>query len=447
MRLKNLVPKPGEFSLKIGVNLILRISGILVAYLNILIISSFYGVESYGIFTICFTIISIAQVVPLFGLQTSIIRLLSDFSEHENKEKGVIILKALSLTFCLAIVFSLLLFFSSELLSDLLNKPNMEDEIRTISFVILPISIIALFSGIFQALDASKRYMILKTLVVQSIFLLLLLTNNLAKIDRGVIELYLLSVIIGLIISTVMITIKLKKSNILLTLSKVNNSLTSFKTIIKTSFPMLLATSVFLIMGWTDILMLSYFENEINVGVFNASLKISTFIGISLVAVNSIVTQRFANLFVLGKIEELKNLVKKSTKFIFFLSMPIAFSFIILPKFFLSFLGEGFMNGYKVLVILSIGQLVNALCGSVGFLMQMTNHQKTHQNIILLSSAINAILNFVLIPRHGIIGAAIANSTSLFLWNFLMVLSIKRNLGFWTFYLPFININKYDNSL
>ena len=45
----------------------------------------------------------------------------------------------------------------------------------------------------------------------------------------------------------------------------------------------------------------------------------------------------------------------------------------------------------------------------------------------------NFILNLVLIPNFGIMGASIASASSLITWNILSLIYIKRKFGFWTF--------------
>jgi O-antigen/teichoic acid export membrane protein len=68
--------------------------------------------------------------------------------------------------------------------------------------------------------------------------------------------------------------------------------------------------------------------------------------------------------------------------------------------------------------------------------MQMTDNQKIFQNVIIVASIINILLNYILIPKYGINGAAIASMFSMIFWNVTLVFIIKQKLGFWTIYLP-----------
>ena len=120
-------------------------------------------------------------------------------------------------------------------------------------------------------------------------------------------------------------------------------------------------------------------------------------------------------------------------------TLPIKSSKKIFPEFILSFFGEEFKAAAYCLMILSFGKMFSAVSGSVGTLLQMAGKQKYFQNVLISAAVLNVILNYFLIPLHGITGAAFASMISNVYWNVLMIIFIKKNFGFYTFYLPFIS--------
>ena len=42
---------------------------------------------------------------------------------------------------------------------------------------------------------------------------------------------------------------------------------------------------------------------------------------------------------------------------------------------------------------------------------------------------LNIILNLVLVPRFGIVGAALATTISMVVWNVLLVIAVRKKLG------------------
>lgn len=426
---------------RISANFLIKIIGILLVFINLGLITEFHGLHALGTFTLGVTIVEIARILSKFGMETSVLRLINEYDIKETREINTIILKVISICFVIGLLVSIALYYLAPQFFRLMQNESLLDYIQILSLVIIPFSFIFLFSSILQALDFTIEMMFLKTVLLQLLFIVLLLINNFLNYELNVLEVYCITILLGFIISSTLFVMKLYQKGIFLNVFDSKNKSISYKRIIRISFPMLLATSIFLIMGWTDILMLGYFEDDDTVGVFNASMKLATLSGISLIAVNSVVTHRFASLYVAKNLHKLKSLVQRSTKFIFYLSTPFFIIFLLLPKTLLNFWRPEFVIGSKVLIVLVIGKFFNALCGSVGFLMQMTNQQKLHQNIIILAAILNVFLNYFLIPIYSIVGAAIASTISLLFWNFLMVFSVKRNLGFWTFYLPF-NKNK-----
>jgi O-antigen/teichoic acid export membrane protein len=95
--------------------------------------------------------------------------------------------------------------------------------------------------------------------------------------------------------------------------------------------------------------------------------------------------------------------------------------------------GKEFIAGTGVLYILLLGQLSNTFSGSLALILQMTGNEKVFRNILTLGLIINVLLNIILIPRIGMIGAAIASAISLIVWNVLSLIYIKRTFSFWTF--------------
>ena len=217
-----------------------------------------------------------------------------------------------------------------------------------------------------------------------------------------------------------------------------NESVVNSKELIKTSIPLLLGQSMMIIMGKIDILMLGSIMNQESVGIYNAALKVSMLAYIGLMAINSIAAPKFAELNASGQLEALKSLVQKSTKTIFIITFPIVLIFISFSTKILSIFGDEFKIAAISLIILSIGKMFSAICGSVGTLLQMSGNQKFFQNVLIVAAILNIILNYFLIPHFQLIGAAFASLISNIFWNILMVIYIKKKFGFYTIYLPFL---------
>ena len=73
-----------------------------------------------------------------------------------------------------------------------------------------------------------------------------------------------------------------------------------------------------------------------------------------------------------------------------------------------------------------IGELVSALCGSVGYILVMTGHQNKSAKVFAYTALINLVLNPIAIITFGILGAAITTALTTILWNiWLSILVFK----------------------
>jgi len=174
------------------------------------------------------------------------------------------------------------------------------------------------------------------------------------------------------------------------------------------------------------------------VGVYYTAFKLSMFAAVALMAINSIASPKFAEMFAKNDMEGLKKVIYQSTKMIFWSSAPLVAIFFIFPEFFLSLFGEEFKVGVTAFIFLSCGRLISSFSGSVGNILQMTGNQNIYAKILFFGAILNVLLNLMLIPRYGINGAALASMCSLTVWNLSMVLVIKKKFGFYTFYIPFV---------
>jgi len=417
-----------------------KIIGMFLGYVIMIYLTNKFGAKIYGEYVLGITILSIFVLFPKFGLDTALVRIIGEVKLLRNNDQVIKVLnRAFSITTIIGFLFSLIIFFySSEIAINIFNKPSIENELVKIKWVIIPMSLIYLVAAYFQAYKKVILYILFNTTLLNFIFIGTLFFLEVFKIEYEPFFAYSISIVL-----TFFIGISLLAYNVYFYNNPIikNNLIIakqySIKRILKTSSPMLLSSSFVLLINWLDILMLGIFSNEQSVGIYNAAQKLAVISGLSLFAINAIATPKFIEYFAKNDFKGLENIVAKSTKLIFYTSVPILIVFMVFPKAILSINGQEFVSGYTALIFLCIGKFVNSASGSVGFILQMTNNQKIFQNVLLFAAVLNGILNYFLIPKFGFNGAAFASMVTIGAWNITLVLIIKKRLGFWTLYLPF----------
>ena len=241
---------------------------------------------------------------------------------------------------------------------------------------------------------------------------------------------------------------KKKESNEFLTDIEVNES---FSNILKISLPLMLAQAVHFIMSWTDKLMLGILDspdvvsglltNSAQIGVYHTAFKLSMFATIGLMAIKSIASPKFAELYKQNEFKLLEKVTQQSTKLIFWTTLPLVIVFILFSEKLMLLFGDEFRVGIFSFIVLSLGRVVVSFSGAAGNLLQMCGKQVIFMNVAIVGSLVNIILNLSLIPIYGIDGSAIATMISLIVFNLLLVYFVKREFGFYTFYIPFKKLN------
>jgi O-antigen/teichoic acid export membrane protein len=214
---------------------------------------------------------------------------------------------------------------------------------------------------------------------------------------------------------------------------------TKHQDILSVAFPMLMTYAAFIVSNSADVFILK--ANNVGtdmVGIYKTCTNISMLAATLLVALNTTVQPKITQLYTQQNLKEVHRIAIKSSKLIFWLSVPIFIILIAASKYVMWLYGNEFMRGALCLSILTIGQVINTICGPTAQLLNATGYHTQFRNISFFGAAINIILNLFLVPIYGIEGAAIANSISMIAWNLVCTFYIKKEFGFYIVYIPFL---------
>ncbi len=197
---------------------------------------------------------------------------------------------------------------------------------------------------------------------------------------------------------------------------------------LEVALPLLLYRTFRELLTQTDILMLGSFIGAEAVGIYSPAVKTSLWAQFILQSINIVVAPTFAILYVQNNRQELQKLISTVTVWIFWSSTTIGLCLIIFAQPVLSLFGAEFMQAHWELRILIMGQLVNALCGSVGNLLSMTGYQNQLMIVSASTALINLVLNAIAIPLWGTVGAAMTTAFTLTVWNIWLSVLVIKNL-------------------
>jgi O-antigen/teichoic acid export membrane protein len=194
------------------------------------------------------------------------------------------------------------------------------------------------------------------------------------------------------------------------------------------AFPMLLFSGLQLVNNYTDIIMIGSMMGSEFAGIYSAASRISILVTFGLMATNSIVAPIISELHSLKMHQELQQIITLAARGAFVFTISVGAFIALAGPYLLSFFGSAFFKGYPALLILLLGQTINAVSGSVGLIMILTGHHVQAARIFGLSAMLNIIFNAILIPFFGIVGAAVATAITTALWNIVMIYFVVAKL-------------------
>ncbi|WP_437204229.1 lipopolysaccharide biosynthesis protein [Planctomicrobium sp. SH664] len=183
--------------------------------------------------------------------------------------------------------------------------------------------------------------------------------------------------------------------------------------------------------GRTGVVVAGLFLSQDSAGTYAAIERLAEAMLLGMASINMISAPVFASLHAQGKRDELQRMARLAawgaTGFMLVGLLMMA----LFGKPILGLFGKEFVPAYWPLMILLGGTAINAMCGSVDFLLTMTGHHRSLAPIFAGSLFVNLGLCLLLLPRYDVLGLAIANAAAVVFWNVSMLVVVRRRLGLW----------------
>ncbi len=409
----------------IAQSLLIRSVGLGLIFLSQILLARLMGVKGYGEYTVIITALNFVVVISLFGLDTSVLRFLpsylqkKDYSAAHGFIRFSYRLISVMAVICATGVFLFLLSNS--------KKYNISfSEAVFWSVLVVPFLVF-----VNQASSVLRALQKVKASLLPAYFLLPVgmglgwgyyyFTHDKLPVDAAM--------MINLFITIlVFIYIYRKVSSGVNKLVPVAEPRTERKLWMMVSLTVLLTSLLNMLIKQSDILFVSYFLGNTAAGKYSAAAKMATLVALGLSIIDYVYVPKIAALWESHKLIGLQKLIKDASKQILVITIPISVVLIVGGKWLLSLFGPAFTASYIPLVILVCGQLINSLTGMVGGVLMMTGHQRMFFFFYFISFVVQALLNFILIPKFGIIGAAIGTATAIVILNFLGYIYIRKKI-------------------
>jgi len=390
-----------------------------------IVVARAFSTSEYGIFNLTLTILNIGLIIAKLGFQNSLPREIAFYrSKNQLKEVEDVISTALSIVTISSLFLMAVLTSQSYIIAEFFHNDMLSYTIRITTFA-LPFSVlVAIITSISRSFGRIRESIYYQNIFNPLIFLILLLINVYFNFKFEYIFIsYILSWILTFLI-LIMDIWRLKLFNFSFSFNMVIT-----KRLIVFSLPLMITGILVFIMNWTDTLMIGYYLNPENVGIYNAASPLARTLTILLTSTAFLYMPVATQLYAQEKIEEIRRVYQILTKWIFLLTIPVFAITILFPETVIKYtFGLRYVEASLALQILSLGFMFHTLLGLNGVSLIVIG--KPNLNLLgdTVTTIFNILLNIFLIPKYGIFGASLATSISYITANILRSFWLYREV-------------------
>ena len=411
----------------IGLTGAIRVANVLLTLATSVLLARILGIEEFGQYVFLYSLILIISIPARMGLPQLVLRETA-YAKREDatgKIRGIwrwATRTAMGISLVITAVVAAVVYFSRETFPD----PGA----ALAALVLIPLISLgnlrsAALRGIGKVVSGQLPELLLRPLffvIVLAIVFLRSPPQGLTAIDGILINAG--SALAAFLVGTAMLLFTMRG------LPRQNIEKFGDRSLILSAMSLGMIAGLTAINNNLDIVMIRFWLTERDVGLYRPASALSDVAMFGVQIINVVIMPRVASLFKGGQIKELESLVRKATwaggssGFIGFVVLA-TFGEILLAHLY----GPDFVGGYIPLVILGLGQAVNASFGAAAGLLNMSGFENRTLRAISIAIVVNVVLNAVLMKFMGINGAALATLTAVWTYKVLLTRDIKKLVG------------------
>lgn len=402
---------------KFGVLLTLsgKIYSALINYIILVLIARLLTLDDFGVYSFFLSLVTFSVVISSAGSENILLSLVA-----KQKEKGSIyyhrtIISVFSLVTLSSMIVVTVLLLSQNIIGTLVNITQYSEILVIVTWVVLLQAVIIYFRALNQA-----EFLFVKAIIPENfirptiLFLLVILSFVLGLSSLKVISFtFLLSFLVTAVLVVIWKIQTLKEISI--------KDYTFDKQVLRLSPQFMSVQLLNQASNFIPVFLMGIFLTSDAIGIFRASQQTSILVSFILISVNMVFAPTIASLYNKNKFKELKEFYTKTTRWTFVLGGYITLLVILNADLILHLFGPEYTKWSFVLIILAIGQLINASTGSSGYMLLMTKNQKYMIFFTILQFLFVVILSLFTVKYWGVYGIALSVATGNIFLNFLQV--------------------------
>jgi len=415
-----------KFTLDVGWAFVATTIPLIVGFLLRIIFGNYLGASGLGLYSLVLIVYTIATLIGAMGIPAATVKFVAEFKEQRQRLNSFITCSLVN-SLIFGLIFMVVFYLLSPYIADFFHNSDLIILIQIISvgipFFILSNTIIRLFNGLRRMGFFSFGLIFRSCLIL--VFSLVFIYLNLGITGP------ILAIVLSEIVTTVAVLILSR--NIFSFIF--TDYLEETRELIKFGVQLLLNDGTYFLDVNIDTIIVGYFLTSQEVGIYSVAIMFAQLLFIIPGAMAQ-VTYPALTEFYHKKIDSaMKSTLSKSIKYSFYVTSILGLGLILASSNIISLLlPPVFLQAVIPLSIIIYALMLYAPMTSVGSLWNAVNRPYIVSIFGIIWVTINAVINILLIPIYGIVGAAIATSTTyilrpfpgFYLWKRLLKIEIGQ---------------------
>lgn len=417
------------------------IIGIVIGALGLLLrmfLSRSLSPADYGIFYAVFSLVGLLSLLRGLGLGSAIIKFLPEFEEKEDftSLKSSIVVVLLVRLAVVLVVAGILFIFSEEIAVGFIGSKSAAPIIQLLSIWFVSMLFVKTAAKVFHAFKDILGFKSVELARIIITFGILAAFSYFMDLEAREVA---ISFILGSILTSIWIIIRLRKHESKLSKGKIQISKGITKKILYFGLPLLLAGLAGAVTSRIDTLVITAFMTPEDVGFYQVA-RPATRIITQMAVIGVPLFPMVSELWAKRDKKKLNLTIYYISKFSFLLMIPAALIFLVFPKIVIRILFTSkFLPATEAVRILALTMVVTNVFNILGKILVATGKNILRAKLYVLAMVLNVVGDIILVPISGIEGAAIAFLSSFSIALLLEFYFLRKHIEF---HFPGLDIGK-----
>jgi O-antigen/teichoic acid export membrane protein len=387
--------------------------------IQVLIVRHF-SKSDYGAFAYALSIVHLVTTVVTLGLDRGITRFVAIYDEQKAYSKlfGTIVMQLVAIV-SLGLTATVLVYALQDWMTGTLVDDRQAVSVLLVLIILAPVQALDdMFVQLFAVFARPgaiffRRHVLAPGLRLVVVALLIAGHRGVSFLAAG----YVAATAVGVLLSGGLLLRVMAKQG-LLRQARAAGLEFPLREVAAYTLPLLTSDLVYMLMGTATVVMLGHYRATDDVAAFRAVVPLAHTCQLVMTSFSLLFTPTASRLFARGDRASIGDLYWRTAAWMAVLTFPIfALTFSLADPVTTTLFGSRYAGSAAFLAIVAVGYYFNSALGFNGLTLKVFSRLRYLVTINLAVAGLNLVLNVVLIPRYGALGAALATAATLIAHN------------------------------